>query len=115
MSSRRLRTPLCAGPHRLRGYPHLSLAGSRVWLLNQEWRFPILNALALAFPFGTPGRYWRPEHARQLHEAGVEQLRAVRDPLYKEAADVIISTDNRRVPKVADLILRELGLQKAAR
>jgi hypothetical protein len=41
------------GPHRLRGYPHFSLAGSRVWLVNQEWRFPILNALALAFPFGT--------------------------------------------------------------
>lgn len=41
------------GPHRLRGYPHFSLSGSRVWLLNQEWRFPVLNALALAFPFGT--------------------------------------------------------------
>ncbi|HSJ15810.1 MAG TPA: hypothetical protein VK939_15495 [Longimicrobiales bacterium] len=41
------------GPHRLRGYPHFSLAGSRVWLLNQEWRFPVLHGLALAFPFGT--------------------------------------------------------------
>ena len=41
------------GPHRLRGYPHFSLAGSRVWLVNQEWRFPILNALALSFPVGT--------------------------------------------------------------
>jgi hypothetical protein len=40
------------GPHRLRGYPRFSLAGSRVWLINQEWRFPILNALSLAFPFG---------------------------------------------------------------
>jgi hypothetical protein len=40
------------GPHRLRGYPRFSLAGSRVWLLNQEWRFPILNGLSLNFPFG---------------------------------------------------------------
>jgi hypothetical protein len=40
------------GPHRLRGYPRFSLAGSRVWLLNQEWRFPILNSLTLDFPFG---------------------------------------------------------------
>jgi outer membrane protein assembly factor BamA len=41
------------GPHRLRGYPNYSMAGSRVWLVNQEWRFPILNGLALAFPIGT--------------------------------------------------------------
>ncbi|MGH7469987.1 MAG: hypothetical protein ACRENP_18715 [Longimicrobiales bacterium] len=40
------------GPHRLRGYPRFSLAGSRIWLLNQEWRFPILNSLSLSFPFG---------------------------------------------------------------
>jgi len=40
------------GPHQLRGYPRFSLAGSRLWLVNQEWRFPILNSLALAFPFG---------------------------------------------------------------
>ncbi|MGH7461798.1 MAG: hypothetical protein ACREMA_12330, partial [Longimicrobiales bacterium] len=40
------------GPHRLRGYPRFSLAGSRVWLLNQEWRFPVLNGLNLSFPFG---------------------------------------------------------------
>ncbi|NJD11476.1 MAG: hypothetical protein FIB01_13935 [Gemmatimonadetes bacterium] len=41
------------GSNRLRGYPYLSLAGSRAWLLNQEWRFPILDGIALAFPFGT--------------------------------------------------------------
>jgi hypothetical protein len=41
------------GPHRLRGYPYYSLAGSRVALLNQELRFPILTGLALGFPFGT--------------------------------------------------------------
>ncbi|HUH13473.1 MAG TPA: hypothetical protein VMK65_10200 [Longimicrobiales bacterium] len=40
------------GPHRLRGYPRFSLAGSRVWLANSEWRFPILHGMALAFPFG---------------------------------------------------------------
>ena len=41
------------GPHRLRGYPRYSLAGSRVWLLNQEWRFPILHGLDFNFPFGS--------------------------------------------------------------
>ncbi|MBI4544558.1 MAG: PD40 domain-containing protein [Gemmatimonadetes bacterium] len=40
------------GPHRLRGYPRFALAGSRVWLLNQEWRFPLLHRIGLAFPFG---------------------------------------------------------------
>ena len=40
------------GPHQLRGYPRFSMAGSRVWLLNQEWRFPILHSLSLTFPFG---------------------------------------------------------------
>jgi shikimate kinase len=44
----------------------------------------------------------------------LEQLRITRDPLYRETADVIISTDGRRVPRVAELILRELGLRKAA-
>ncbi|MBR9988800.1 MAG: PD40 domain-containing protein, partial [Gemmatimonadetes bacterium] len=41
------------GTHQLRGYPRYSLAGSRVVLVNQEWRFPILHSLALAFPIGT--------------------------------------------------------------
>jgi hemolysin activation/secretion protein len=40
------------GPSRLRGYPRFSLAGSRLWLLNQEWRFPILHSWDLEFPFG---------------------------------------------------------------
>ncbi len=41
------------GTWMLRGYPRFSLAGSRVWLVNQEWRFPVLEGLSLAFPFGT--------------------------------------------------------------
>jgi len=43
----------------------------------------------------------------------LEQLRVVREPLYRETADITVSTDNRRVPKVADLVLKELGLTKA--
>lgn len=43
---------ILGGPHRLRGYPFFSLAGSRVWLLNQEYRFPLLQGWALSFPFG---------------------------------------------------------------
>jgi hypothetical protein len=41
------------GPQRLRGYPYYSLAGSRVVLLNQELRFPVLTSFSLGFPFGT--------------------------------------------------------------
>ncbi len=40
------------GPHMLRGYPRLTLAGSRVWLANTEWRFPLINSLALNLPVG---------------------------------------------------------------
>ncbi len=41
------------------------------------------------------------------------ELRAVREPLYAETADVTLTTDNRRVTKVAELVLRELGLARA--
>ena len=40
------------GSHMLRGYPLYSLAGSRIGLLNQEYRFPVLNGWILQFPFG---------------------------------------------------------------
>jgi hypothetical protein len=40
------------GSHMLRGYPLYSLAGSRVGLLNQEYRFPLLRSWSLEFPFG---------------------------------------------------------------
>jgi hemolysin activation/secretion protein len=41
------------GPYTLRLYPFLGFIGSRVWFVNAEWRFQLLNQLALAFPFGT--------------------------------------------------------------
>lgn len=41
------------GPYTLRLYPFLGFVGSRVWMVNTEWRFPILHGIALAFPFGT--------------------------------------------------------------
>lgn len=43
---------ILGGPHMLRGYPLFSLAGSRVGLLNQEYRFPVLRSWSLEFPFG---------------------------------------------------------------
>jgi hypothetical protein len=43
---------ILGGPNRLRGYPRFSLAGSRMWLVNQEWRFPLLHSLSFTFPFG---------------------------------------------------------------
>lgn len=41
------------------------------------------------------------------------ELRAAREPLYQEIADIRLSTDNRRVPRVAEMILQELGRQTA--
>ena len=41
------------------------------------------------------------------------ELRAVRDPLYAEIADITLATDNRRVAKVAELLLQELAVAKA--
>jgi shikimate kinase len=43
----------------------------------------------------------------------LEHLRSVRDPLYREIADLTLTTDSRRVSRVADLILRELGVARA--
>lgn len=40
------------GTHHLRGYPRYSLAGSRVWFVNTEWRFPIFQQIAFQLPFG---------------------------------------------------------------
>ena len=37
----------------LRGYPQYGyVAGTRAWLLNAEYRFPILDFLTIGFPFG---------------------------------------------------------------
>lgn len=42
----------------------------------------------------------------------LQELSRVREPLYREIADVTMSTDGRRVPRVAELIARELGLSR---
>jgi shikimate kinase len=42
----------------------------------------------------------------------LEELKVQRDPLYEEIADITLSTDNRRVARVADLILFRLGRSK---
>lgn len=52
-------------------------------------------------------------HGQDL-AARLKQLRAVREPLYAETADITICTDNRRVAKVADLVMQELGLARPA-
>lgn len=39
------------------------------------------------------------------------QLREQREPLYQEIADITLSTDNRRVSRVAEMILTRLGRQ----
>ena len=41
-----------AGSWMLRGYPRHSLTGTRAWLANVEWRFPIANFVTVGFPFG---------------------------------------------------------------
>jgi len=41
------------GSWALRGYPQYGyVAGTRAWLLNVEYRFPILDFLTIGFPFG---------------------------------------------------------------
>ena len=37
----------------LRGYPRFYVDGTRAWLANAEWRFPLANFVAFGFPFGT--------------------------------------------------------------
>jgi shikimate kinase len=39
----------------------------------------------------------------------LQELRRVRDPLYREIADVTVFTDSRRVSRVAEMILQQLG------
>jgi shikimate kinase len=39
----------------------------------------------------------------------LDELRAVREPLYRQIADLTVSTDNRRVAKVVEVIRHELG------
>jgi outer membrane protein assembly factor BamA len=41
------------GSWSFRGYPRRSLVGTRSVLLNQEWRFPLLEGVALGLPVGT--------------------------------------------------------------
>jgi hypothetical protein len=41
----------------LRGYPrYYYVVGTRAWLVNLEWRFPLTNYLTIGFPFG-PARF----------------------------------------------------------
>lgn len=41
------------GSHALRGYPRYSyVSGTRSWLINAEWRFPVTDYLSIGFPFG---------------------------------------------------------------
>jgi hypothetical protein len=40
------------GSWSFRGYPRRSLVGTRSLLLNQEWRFPLLEGVALGLPIG---------------------------------------------------------------
>ncbi len=41
------------GSHSIRLYPYLGFYGSRAWMLNNEWRFPLTRGIAIGFPFGT--------------------------------------------------------------
>jgi hypothetical protein len=43
------------GPWSFRGYPRRSLVGTRAILLNQEWRFPLLEGLVVGLPVGPLG------------------------------------------------------------
>lgn len=41
------------GSYGLRGYPRYNyVTGTRAWMLNAEWRFPLTDYLSFGFPFG---------------------------------------------------------------
>ena len=40
------------GSWMLRGYPRYALDGTRAWLANAEWRFPMMHFVTVGFPFG---------------------------------------------------------------
>jgi WD40 repeat protein len=81
----------------LRGYPLFGyVAGTRAWLLNTEWRFPIMEFLSVGFPFGVArfpgvqgavfldlGRAWTPttEHRGALGSAGLGLRMPIGAPL----------------------------------
>jgi len=44
----------------------------------------------------------------------LEQLLKIREPLYREVADVVVGTDGRKVQTVAEDILRQVGFVPAA-
>ncbi len=46
---------LLGGSWSFRGYPRRSLVGTRSVLLNQEWRFPLLEGAVLGLPIGNLG------------------------------------------------------------
>ena len=48
----RPRAAQIGGTWMLRGYPRFTVTGTRAWLFNSEWRFPITNFVTLGFPFG---------------------------------------------------------------
>lgn len=48
----RPRATQIGGSWLLRGYPRFTIDGTRAWVANSEWRFPITNYVAFGFPFG---------------------------------------------------------------
>jgi len=50
----------------------------------------------------------RPLLKDAVTSARLQQMRTLRDPLYREVADITLSTDNRRVPRVASMVLKAL-------
>jgi shikimate kinase len=56
----------------------------------------------------------RPLLAGRVPEERLAELMQMREPLYREIADMVTSTDRRRVNAVADLILHEFRAATAA-
>jgi len=50
---REARRYFMGGSWDLRGYPRWGIRGKKLWLLSQELRVPLIDALAVRFPFGT--------------------------------------------------------------
>lgn len=65
------------GSYGLRGYPRYSyVSGTRAWMFNAEWRFPLTDYLSFGFPFGE----WRFPGVQGAIFADIGQTSAPRTP-----------------------------------
>jgi shikimate kinase len=98
---------------------HIVATGGGV-VLGAANRVKLRNVGKVVWLSGDPETLWRrlqgdaatPERRPRLTIGGlgeVEELLRIREPLYRECADLIVDTTNRTAEKVAEIIMAELS------